>query len=259
MFTSLFFIARRRLIESGTYHYRISMVRLLLTVACGGFLLGTVSGLRAQNQVTDLTGIWWGGAPIPVLPEDPSKKDEPLVIGGGIGVTTFPMVLTAHGEAVMADFDPLEDPAVRCEHPGLVRAILNPYPMKIEQVEGNLNISYEEWTAQRLVRMNSEFPDDRASSNLGYSIGHYDNGKLVISSMGMTRGLNMTRQFLWVSEQASTIEEYSLNQRGQLILEFTLTDPTMLAEPWRVEKILNPYGQGLLDFECETRERPSAD
>ena len=222
-------------------------------------MLGAVSGLRAQNEVANLTGIWWAGAPIPVLPGDPPKKDKPIVVGGGIGVTTFPMVLTAHGEQTMAAFDPLDDPAVRCENPGLVRAILNPYPMKIEHVDGNLSISYEEWATQRLVHMDSEFPGNLASNNVGYSVGHYDNGTLVIRSMGMTRGLNMTRQFLWVSEQASTIEEYSLNERGQLIFKFTLTDPVMLQEPWRVEKILNPYDQELMSFECEIWERPNAD
>ena len=233
------------------------MMRIVLAVTCCGSLLGAVSTPHAQDQITDFVGIWWGGAPVPILPGDPPPTDE-VVIGGGIGVTTFPVVLTEYGDELMAAFDPLDDPAVRCEHPGLVRVILNPYPMKIEQVGEDLAISYEEWATERLVHMDSEFPDNLVPETLGYSVGRHEDGALVVLSAGVTRGLNMAGQFLWVSEQASTVEEYSLNDRGQLILDFTVTDPIMLDEPWRVEKILNPYDQELMSFECEMRERPDA-
>jgi hypothetical protein len=241
---------------SGKHLCRVGVMRSIFAIVCYGILVATVSTPRAQDEISDFTGLWWGGAPRPVLPGDPPKKDEPLILGGGIGVKTFPVVLTEHGESVMADFDPLDDPAVRCEHPGLVRAVLNPYPMKLEQVGDDLVFIYEEWATERPVHMGSEMPEELEHSTLGYSTGRLDGGKLVVRSSGMTRGLNMAGQFLWVSEEASIVEEYSINERGQMIMEFTLTDPVMLKEPWRVEKIFNPYDQEPMGFECETRERP---
>ena len=36
-----------------------------------------------------------------------------------------------------------------------------------------------------------------------------------------------------------------------------MTDPVMLAEPWRMERTYNPYEYELLGFGCDLRERPT--
>ena len=91
---------------------------------------------------------------------------------------------------------------------------------------------------------------------MGYSIGQYEGGALIVNSAGATRGLPRIGQFFWTSEEVSTVERYSLTERGQLRLELNVTDPVMLAEPLHNEKTWNPfYDYELLDFDCVLRER----
>ena len=101
------------------------------------------------SQVPDLSGVWWQGAPAPPLPD---TIQPPLVSGmgvgtgggGGMGISAGPLLLTNFGRERMANFDPVDDPAVRCEQPGLVRQILSPYPIRIEQDKEQVVIVYEE-------------------------------------------------------------------------------------------------------------------
>jgi hypothetical protein len=72
-------------------------------------------------------------------------------MGMGMGVTASALQLTAEAEQLMADFDPADDPAVRCEHPGLVRVLLSPYPMAIEQYLHRVVLRYEEWAQERSI------------------------------------------------------------------------------------------------------------
>ena len=54
----------------------------------------------------------------------------------------------------------------------------------------------------------------------------------------------------------STVERYSLTERGQLRLGLDVTDPVMLAAPLHFEKTWNPFeNYELLDFDCVLRER----
>ena len=203
----------------------------------------------------DLTGIWWQGAPVPLLPGESQPPATGMGGMGGMGITGSPPALNDHGQALMADFDPADDPAVRCEQPGLVRQVLSPYPVEIEYSDGTVSIRYEEWEVERLVHLDTPPPDGAEPTPMGYSMGELDQEKLVVSTTGFTPGLNMSQGFFWTSEGASLLETYSLTDRGQLVMDMELTDPVMLSEPWRLQKTWNPYDQELLTFDCILRER----
>lgn len=207
-----------------------------------------------REAAVDLTGIWWHGAPVPLLPGESQPS------GMGMGMGRFGIVgpappLNEHGRALMADFDPADDPAVQCEQPGLVREILNPYPLQIEYRGDTVSIRYEEWEVERLVHLDSPPPDDFEPDPMGYSMGELDAEKLVVSTTGFTPGLNMMQGFYWTGEGASLLETYSLSERGQLVMDMELTDPAMLSEPWVLQRTWNPYDQELLTFDCILRER----
>ncbi len=205
----------------------------------------------AQNAPVDLSGIWWTGAPTPLLPgETPATG-----MGMGMGASSSPLMPTDHGLEIMADFDPADDPAVLCVQSGLVRTFNSPYPIELVQSRDTVTIEYEEWEVLRTVHLNGSIPEDHAPSSLGYSIGRYEDDTLIVNSTGATRGLARISEFFWISEEMSSVERYSLTERGQLRLELDITDPVMLAEPLHWERIWNPYDQPLLDFDCILRER----
>jgi len=217
----------------------------------------------AISQVPDLTGVWWQGAPAPPLPD---TVQPPLVGGMGVGtggggafmgISAGPILLTNFGQERMANFDPVDDPAVRCEQPGLVRQILSPYPIRIEQDKEQVVIVYEEWAITRRFSLSDEGVSAATSlAPMGYPLAYTEDSKLVVETTHLSEGLNMFRQFFWTSESASAIEYYYLNARGQLVMDLAVTDPVMLSEPWAIQKIWNPYDGQLLDFECILRERP---
>ena len=140
----------------------------------------------AQDATVDLTGIWWQGAPVPLLP---GESQPPGMAGGmgGMGITGPPPALNEHGQALMADFDPADDPAVRCEQPGLVRQVLGPYPVEIEYRGDVVSIRYEEWEVERLVHLDTPPPDGHEPSPMGHSMGELDQERLVVAQPPVSR------------------------------------------------------------------------
>ncbi len=215
----------------------MSVISLAIVWLCSG-------SLTAQDARPDLSGNWW-------RTEDRSGNT-------GRVIQRAPRVLSEHGEALMAGFDPVDDPAVRCEHPGAVRVILSPYPINFLLHDDFVTITYEEWATTRTVHLTEQETDPDAPHVLmGRSIGRYEDGKLVIETDQLASGLARGGEFFWTSEEGTLIEEYSVVEDNTfLTLRMSLTDPVMLAEPWVIEKRWVRYGVDLLDFDCILRERP---
>ncbi len=228
---------------------RLAARRLIAALA----IASLTAAASAQEAPVDLSGVWWSGAPVPLLP---GELPEAAGMGmGGMGTGTE-LSLTGHGEALMADFDPADDPAVQCIQSGLVRTITSPYPIEVLQYDDRVTIEYEEWEVFRTVHLNGGVPDDYEPNPLGYSLGRYEDDVLIVTSGGATEGLGRIGDFFWTSEEVGTVERYSLTERGQLRLELEVTDPVMLAEPLGFQKIWNPFDDyELLDFDCILRER----
>ena len=209
----------------------------------------------AQEPPINLSGIWWSGAPVPLLPGETAPPAMGMGMGGGMGALRAPLALTDHGQELMANFDPADDPAVVCVQSGLARTITSPYPLEIVQNADTVTIEYEEWEVRRTIHVDGNVPEDYEPNPLGYSVGRYQDGALIVTSTGATEGLARIGGFFRTTEDMTTVERYSLTERGQLHLELDITDPIMLAEPVQFEKTWNPYDQPLLDFDCILRER----
>ncbi len=155
----------------------------ILSIFQGLVASGTIAAITflsppviAQNAPVDLSGIWWTGAPVPLLPgESPAM---------GMGASSSPLMPTDHGLEIMADFDPADDPAVRCMQSGLVRTFNSPYPIEIVQSGDTVTIEYEEWEVLRTVHLNGNIPEDHEPSSLGYSIGRYEDDAMIVNSTG---------------------------------------------------------------------------
>lgn len=218
-------------------------VRLMRVVPLAIALLMSGSA-AAQDLTPDLSGNWW-------RTEDGSGNT-------GRVIAQAPRALSEHGEALMAVFDPADDPAVRCEHPGAVRVILSPYPINFLSHDDYVTITYEEWATIRTVPLTEQDIDPNAPhAVMGHSVGRYQDGKLIVETDSLTTGLGRSSGFFWTSEEATLIEEYSVVEDNTvLMLRMSLTDPVMLDEPWVIEKRWVRYGGELLDFDCILRERP---
>ena len=194
--------------------------------------------LRLADGRPNLTGTWVQGR-------------------GGPGFRNHrPPPFNEAGAARQALWDPADDPQVACEDPGLVRqAGFTPHPVRIEQYEDHVVISYEEYGGVRTI-----YFDDRDAGGdhrrLGQSIARYGGGALVIESTRMPANPTGTSGH-WLSDQTTTVETYRRlddpTQGPMVEMEMIIHDPGHLTEPWEmVWKKLYRENYEFIPVECHT-------
>ena len=155
---------------------------------------------------------------------------------GGPGRDRAPLPYNEAAEALQAVYDPVNDPQVQCEDPGLVRqAGFTPHPARIEQYDDHVVISYEEYGGVRTIYFDDRDLEADDLSNLGRSIAHYDDQKLIVESTHLLGNLT-SPQGNALSDQTTTVETYSRNEdvdgQSSLSMEMVVTDPGHLTESW---------------------------
>lgn len=138
--------------------------------------------------------------------------------------------------ALQAKFDPLNDPQVQCEPPGLVRqAGSTPHPSRIAQFDDHVVLSYEEYGGVRKIYFDDRDLVDGEHTHLGQSIARYDGEKLIIETTHL-RGNLTNPGGNALSDQTTTRETYSrspdANDSSVLNMEMIVTDPGHLTKPW---------------------------
>ena len=227
----------------------------------------------ANLFVKDGQDIWaWGG---PQLTSPPKPSAEQLAAksadftgvwrvqfkGDVLGrnnpdtevVNTLPV--TAKGQAQLDNFDPDRNPEWDCLPITMPQILGYPYPFEITRPDPDtLMIRYEVDELERVVHLNmTSHPADVAPSPLGHSIGHFENGDLVIETANFTHARWGNGRGVDSSERKTTVERYTLGDDGRtLTLHFTMTDPEYLAEPVTDEQHynLNP-GYELQEYLCD--------
>ena len=141
------------------------------------------------------------------------------------------------GAALQAQWDPIIDPQVACEDPSLVRqAGFTPHPVRIEQFDDHVVISYEEYGGVRTI-----YFDDRDLSDeyrkLGQSIARYEGDTLVVESTHIPEGPTGTPGHR-LTDQTTTVETYRRlddpTQGPMVEMEMIIMDPGYLTEPWEM-------------------------
>ena len=202
----------------------------------------TAEQLAAKS--TDYSGVWRVQFKGDVLGRN--NPDD-------VVVNTLPV--TAKGQDELDHFDPDRNPEWDCLPITMPQILGYPYPFEISRPDAEtLVIRYEVDELERVVHLGmASVPDDVAPSPLGYSIGRFENGDLVIETArfapvrwGNGRGVDS-------SAQKKTVERYTLGDDGRtLALAFTMTDPEYLSRPVTDEQRynLNP-GYELQEYLCD--------
>ena len=198
--------------------------------------------LQLANGLPNLSGAWTGeatgrvGRPIDNVP---------------------PLPFNSVGAAIQATFDPANDPQVRCEPPGLIRqAGFTPHPVRLEQYDDRIELSYEEYAGHRTVYFDDrDLIEGAEKTHLGQSIARYEGQTLVIESRNLLPNLVATNGNL-LTDQQTTVETYYRNDkpdgRAVLALDMVVTDPGHLTAPWTIS--WGKYAERDYEFievECE--------
>jgi hypothetical protein len=135
--------------------------------------------------------------------------------------------------------DPADDPGLlRCEPWGLVRQMFAPHQLEIRR-RGNdrIELHYGEWDARRTVYMDGRpRPSNQPASRLGYSVGRWEGGTLVVETTGVTK--NLTGWQFEHSDRIHVVERFSHSAGDNTLrLAATIEDPWSLREPLVMKKI----------------------
>lgn len=163
---------------------------------------------------TDFTGLWNRG------------EDQP---------TYFPPTgwpLTAVGQAQVDAFSEDQNPVLECYEPGPPKSMTLPYAHHISrQDESTLLIERDLMEGVRVVHMDRSVPPG-PPSQLGHSVGWYEDGDLVIETTAFTADRWGTYTGIDSSAQKQVRERFSLIDGGMGIeIEITVTDPVYLTLP----------------------------
>jgi hypothetical protein len=164
--------------------------------------------------------------------------------------------VTAAGAAAKRDFDPNNDPVFECLPATLPRTIVPVYLMEIKRVRENLlTFDYEFNNGYRDIHMGQhEFPSGLEPTRMGYSIGHLEDGDLVIHTKHFSYDRWGNGRGVPSGEQKEVFERYSLTNDGKrLEVTFTVVDPEYLQgppEPQRGAYVLRNNVE-LSDWNCD--------
>ena len=161
--------------------------------------------------------------------------------------------LTPAGEAAHADFDWLtQNPTMRCSPASNIRAWAAPgLPTRVERRGNEIHIHHEFMDAQRVIYLDrTEHPEDGPPTDLGHSIGRFEDGALHVETARFAAGA------LWAgrlnTEMLTTSEKLWVDaQTGHLILEWTAYDPVYYTAEHHGTRTLVRTDLAVGRFDCD--------
>ena len=154
--------------------------------------------------------------------------------------------------AARSSFDLLDNFATRCGPQGMPSVMFGPLPFELVDRGNEIVLRGEIYDMVRTIHMNrSEPPAGQPESILGYSVGKWENGALVVK----------TTHVDWPyfdaigtpqSKSVAIEERYTLStDQTRLDFHVTITDPTNLIEPAVVDGYWLALGATLQRFDCQ--------
>jgi hypothetical protein len=194
-----------------------------------------------------------------IIEEDTSRlKPRPVDLSGiwsrtSPGISKVHLDYTDHARQMVDNYSYLDDPALRCVSPGLVRVSGWPYPLEILQSDDRVTILYESFHEVRRIFLDGrEISEDLPNRAMGYSLGHWEGSTLVVETDKLKPGfVDLAGQPL--SEHAHVVERMSLSDDGQTLRsELTLYDPENYKRPVTRYRTWNRTPETvILEYDCD--------
>jgi hypothetical protein len=169
------------------------------------------------------------------------------------GLARVTLDYTPAAQARVDGYHYLDDPALRCVSPGVVRVSGWPYPLEIVQNDAQVTILYESFHEVRRIFLDGRgYPEKLPPRAMGYSLGHWEGSTLVVETKMLTAGyVDLGGQPL--SEGSRVVERMSLSADGQTLRsELTLHDPTNYHRPITRHRAWRKTPQTtILEYDCD--------
>jgi hypothetical protein len=215
------------------------MIRIAsFTVAMSLAGLATAA-IAEPERSPDFSGFWsLDREQHPFDPELVAKLPADTVILDDTGFVEFPegeyggLQVRAEALAEAEKWTPEDEMTLQrvCAAPSVIYAIQGPFPFEIYQTPEMLAFKYEYFDQVRLIFMDGRPhpPADAPHSNVGHSVGHWEEDELVIETTHISPA-TITNNGLDHSHGVRMVERYKLSEDGTK-LEATqwFEDPTVL-------------------------------
>ncbi len=185
----------------------------------GPKLIGDLPGHKhvdrgVDKNGQDFSGNYWVG-----------DYTNPLLTPAGAAV------LKKNAEGAIKQHDPFWPPTF-C-YPFGPTFLLQPQPVIFLQQPGKITIIYERDDQVRHVYLNVPHSKDPKPSWYGESVGRYENGTLVVDTIGFNAKAFLDRYGTPYSEQLHLIERYQVSPDGKnMQVNVTYDDPKMYKQSW---------------------------
>ena len=135
--------------------------------------------------------------------------------------------------------------------PPQVPSLYNNYS-KIMQTENHVVILIEMVHDARIIRLNSEHGPSSERKWLGDSIGHWDGDTLIVDTINFRKetGLGGADENLHLTEQ------FTLQEDGNIVYNFTVDDPTAWTASWSGEYIWKGGDDKVYEYACHDGPGP---
>jgi len=148
-------------------------------------------------------------------------------------------------------WDPLDNFATRCEPEGMPRIMVNPHPFEFIDHGTEITLRTELYDIERTIHMDRDAPpDDEPWSRLGYSVGSWEDGALVVK----------TTRLNWpyfdnigtpLTEDVEIVERFELgDDQSRLDFDITITDPAIFQRPAKLRGYWLALGDTIPRYDC---------
>ncbi|WP_458789743.1 DUF6152 family protein [Yoonia sp. MH D7] len=127
---------------------------------------------------------------------------------------------------------------------------------RIEQTADTVTIAYGFMDVARTIHIDGTFPEAIEPSLEGYSVGVWNGDRLEVTTKGFAVGFlevigGRSTSSIPHSEEMEIVEIFYIDDAGELVREYTITDPVYLAQPYsHLDKSVRLDGE-YLPFGCD--------
>ena len=166
--------------------------------------------------------------------------------------TTIVPPLTQEAAAAQASWDAMDDTSMRCIPKGMPRAMLTPHPYELVDNGDTITVLGHEFNVVRTIHLSD--PQDPASqplSPLGYSIGRWEGGTLVVET-SRVNWPTFSGSGIPLSEAVEIVERFTLSEdQSRLNYHVTVTDPATFTAPATIETYWVALGETVEPYDCK--------
>lgn len=160
--------------------------------------------------------------------------------------------MTEAAKAKKAQFNLLDNFTTRCEPAGMPRIMWYPHPYEFVDQGDTLLLRTEMYDTERTIHLSqSTPPENHSHSRLGYSIGTWQDNKLIVKTTHINWPFYDT-QGVPLSDQVEVLEEFTLSEdQSRIDLFITTTDPESFTEPATIAFHWLALGEQIKPYDCE--------